>query len=257
MCRLAAYLGPPLSLARFLLAPQNGLLQQSYAPQEMREGHVNADGYGLGWVTGDRGLARLTYAIPIWADHNLQTLGAALDSSLWVANVRNATAGLSNHPANTQPFLADGVLFLHNGHVAGFPALRGRIRRLLSTEIECSIEGTTDSEYLFALLRQILLAADFDLREALRELCRCLVDQLAVEKALINIVITDGERLYALRHAVNARSPTLYFTCDDEEYPGATLIASERLTAGAFWQPIPEHHILTVDGNKPAELVSL
>ncbi|MHB8253244.1 MAG: ergothioneine biosynthesis protein EgtC [Acidiferrobacter sp.] len=257
MCRLAAYLGPPLSLGQFLLAPKHGLLLQSYAPREMHEGHVNVDGYGVGWLATNGELAHMTHSIPIWADHNLATLGRNLTSSLWVASVRNATTGLANHPANTQPYLTDGLLFLHNGSLANFPVIRTAMRRMLAPEIENSIEGTTDSEYLFALLRQMLRGTDFDPRETLRELAQCAVDQLGVERALMNIIVTDGERLYALRHAINAPSPTLYFTSDDEDYPGATLIASEPTTDGAYWQPIPEHHILTIDANKPAELISL
>ena len=257
MCRLAAYLGPSLSLARFLLAPTHGLARQSYAPREMQEGHVNADGYGIGWRAADGSLSRLTYSMPIWADHNLPTLAQHIEAPLWVANVRSATAGFANHPANTQPYCADGLLFLHNGYLADFPAARARMRRALSHDIEGSIEGTTDSEYLFGLLRQTLAAADFDVPEALRETARRLVDEFGVERALLNVVVTDGERIHALRHATGAQSPTLYFTTDDEEYPGATLIASEPLTEGAYWQTVPEHHILTVDGDKPAQLISL
>lgn len=257
MCRLAAYIGPPVPLARFLLAPAHGLVEQSYAPREMREGRVNADGYGVGWRAEDGSLARLTYSIPIWADHNLPVFAEHLRAPLWVAEVRNATTGLANHPANTQPYQGDGLLFLHNGYVADFPAVRARLRRALSPEIECAIEGTTDSEYVFALLRQILATADFDIPEALRETARRLFDEFAAERGLLNIVITDGERLHALRHAMGAPSPTLYFTTDDEDYPDATLIASEPLTEGAYWQAIPEHHILTVGGDKPAQLISL
>lgn len=257
MCRLAAYLGPPLSLARFLLAPAHGLVQQSYAPREMREARVNADGYGVGWRAPDGSLARLTYGMPIWADHNLPTLAAHIAAPMWVANVRSATTGFANHPANTQPYLADGLLFLHNGYLVDFPAVRARLRRVLSPEIECSIEGTTDSEYVFALLRQVLATADFDIPEALRETARRLFDEFGVAGGLLNIVVTDGERIHALRHALGAAPPTLYFTIDDEEYPNAALVASEPLTEGAYWQTVPEHHILTVDGDKPAQLISL
>lgn len=257
MCRLAAYLGSQISLEQFLLTPKNGLVLQSYAPREMREGHVNADGYGVGWLRADGELAHLTYALPIWADHNLTTLSRALVSSLWVANVRNATAGLANHPANTQPYLADGLLFLHNGYIADFPLARSAIRGMLSAEIESTIEGTTDSEYLFALLRQILRTTDADPGSALRALATHTLAQLGLSRALLNIVVTDGERLYALCHAINATAPSLYFTNDDDEFPGGFLVASEAMTDGAYWQPIPKHHILTLDMNKPAELIPL
>ncbi len=257
MCRLAAYLGPPISLGQFLLAPPYGLLPQSYMPREMREGHVNADGYGVGWLAPDGELARLTRDVPIWADHNLPTLARYLTAPLWVANIRNATIGGANHPANTQPYLADGLLFLHNGHVQDFPAVRSTIRRMISSDIESSIEGTTDSEYLFALLRHILRSVDFDPGAALRELAVNALNELSIRQALLNVVLTDGERIYALRHALNAHSPTLYFTSDDDDYPEGTLIASEPMTDGGYWQPVPEQHILTLDPHKPAELTAL
>ena len=257
MCRLSAYLGPPVSLARFLLAPVHGLVQQSYAPREMREARVNADGYGVGWRTGDESLACLTYSMPIWADHNLPTLASHIVAPMWVAHVRSATPGFANHPANTQPYLADGLLFLHNGYLADFPMARARLRRVLSPEIECAIEGTADSEYVFSLLRQVLAAADFDIPEALRETARRLFDEFSIAGGLLNVVVTDGQRLHALRHAQGAESPSLYFTIDEEDYPNATLIASEPLTEGVYWQAVPEHHILTVGGDEPARLISL
>ena len=39
----------------------------------------------------------------------------------------------------------------------------------------------------------------------------------------------------------------LYYTTDDELFPGGQLLASERFTDDSFWQPVPEHHILILD----------
>ncbi len=238
-----------MSLARFLFAPARGLVHQPYPTCE---GRVYADGYGVGWRAANGSLARLTYGIPIWVDHNLPTLASYVVAPLWVANVCGTTAGFTNHPANIQPYLADGLLFLHNGYLADFPAVRARWRRALSL----GIEGTTDFEYVFALLRQAL-TADFVIPEALRETARRPCDKFGVVGGLFNIVVTDGDRLYALRHALGAPPPALYFTIDDEEYPDTTRITSEPLTEGIYWQAVPEHHILTVDGDKPAQLISL
>jgi hypothetical protein len=35
------------------------------------------------------------------------------------------------------------------------------------------------------------------------------------------------------------------------------LIASERFTEDSFWQPVPDHHILILDAQKPPELLEL
>jgi glutamine amidotransferase len=70
-------------------------------------------------------------------------------------------------------------------------------------------------------------------------------------------VITDGQRLYATRHGLNHECPSLYYTTDDELFPGGQVIASERLTGDSYWQPVPEHHILILDPDKPPELLAL
>jgi glutamine amidotransferase len=177
-----------------------------------------------------------------------------------VATVRSATAPYRSGPANTQPFFHDGLLFMHNGFVEDFDrSLRGRIRHFLSTEVEAGIGGNTDSEYIFALLRQ-LLATDEEM--SLEEMMRAglaLVDEwLDGRKALLNLLLTDGERLFATRHALKGECPSLYFTTDDECFDeGAQLIASERLTDGEFWQPVPEHHLLILDRDEPPELIPL
>lgn len=257
MCRLAAYIGPSITLGQFLLAPRQGLVLQSYAPREMHEGHVNADGYGVGWLTDSDELVRLTHSIPIWADHNLNTLSRLLHASLWLGSVRNATTGTANHPANNQPFLADGLLFLHNGYIENFAEIRGHIRRHLSAVIEASIEGTTDSEYLFALLRQIRLEKSIDIPTALTYLMRYLAELMHDKRALLNIILTDGKRLYAVRHAHAARPPSLHFTTDEAHYPGGRFIASEPLTDDTHWQVVPEHHLLILDAQNPVNLVAL
>ena len=49
MCRHAAYIGPSLTLADFMLSPQHNLIEQAIHPREMRVGRINADGFGFGW----------------------------------------------------------------------------------------------------------------------------------------------------------------------------------------------------------------
>jgi len=259
MCRFAAYLGPDIKLEQFLTQPEHSLLVQSYAPRELVYATVNADGYGVGWYNDDDQPASYCSPMPIWSDPNLENLGRTLSSPLWLANVRSATQGHSVNHSNTQPFYVDDLMFMHNGYIGQFNELiRANISSKLTPDILAGIQGTTDSEYLFALLRQLLADNDdISIEDALAECFNILENWLGDEVALLNILISDGEILHACRHAVNHESPSLYFSNDDEKFPQAQLIASERLTSGELWQAVPEHQILTLSLNEPPELISL
>jgi glutamine amidotransferase len=92
---------------------------------------------------------------------------------------------------------------------------------------------------------------------ALGELAQRVEQWSRDQPSLLNIVVSDGERIYAMRHALNHACPSLYYTTDDEAFPNAQLVASERLTESTFWQSVPEHQILILDPEEPPELLSL
>jgi glutamine amidotransferase len=259
MCRLAAYLGPAISLQQFLLDPPHSLYRQSWEPRELVYARLNADGYGFGWYAPDSSPAIYTSILPIWSDSNLPHLARTLSNPLWLAEVRSATQGNPVHQFNTQPFLDMQHLFLHNGLIRDFHQdIRPAMSRILAPEIAAGIHGNTDSEYLFACLRQLLAENPrLPLPDALRRLFDLLAEWIDEQPALLNIVITEGERLYAARHGLNHECPSLYYTTDDELFPGGQLIASERFTEDSFWQPVPEHHLLILDQQNPPELLAL
>ena len=80
---------------------------------------------------------------------------------------------------------------------------------------------------------------------------------ITTQAALLNIIVTDGIKLYAARHGINHECPSLYYTTDDELFPAGQVIASERLTEDDFWQPVPEHHLLIIEPDNPPELLAL
>ncbi len=258
MCRMAAYLGPDIRLDHFLTRPSHSLVVQSYAPQELVYAKVNADGYGFGWYDNDDRPMNYRSTMPIWSDPNLESLGRGLESDLWLAYIRSATAGQAVNHSNTQPFYDDELLFLHNGYIENFNAqVRRDISGFLSNDVRAQIQGTTDSEYLFAVLREVLLNNPaLSIEEACSEMLQLLSDWLGDSEALLNFVISDGELIYAIRHALNHDCPSLYYTTDDAQFPGAQLIASEALTATGLWQPVPVQHILIISGDEP-ELIAL
>jgi gamma-glutamyl hercynylcysteine S-oxide hydrolase len=260
MCRHVAYIGPEIPLQDLLLRPAHSLAHQASAPEELRYARLNADGFGFGWFgEGDEAIV-YRRADPLWQDPNLAGLARTLYADLWVAAVRSATPGFGSDVVNVQPFALGDLLFSHNGLIEGFrPAIRRQIQDLIEPDVEADIVGTTDSEYLFALIRQFLLDdAALSLEDALQEAFATLQSWLGPARALLNVILTDGERLVASRHAINDDSPSLYYTTDDDSFPdGAMVIASEPLTERERWRCMPEGHILVLAPDAPPELVAL
>ncbi len=259
MCRIAAYIGPEISLQRFIEEPSHSLVEQAGESRELLYGTSNADGYGVGWHDPQGRPAVYTNPQPIWSDVNLPHLGRSLYRPLWLAIVRSATAGFPVNQANTPPFVDGRLLYAHNGFVRDFGTrLRPLICRYLTPEIAADVRGNTDSEYLFALLRH-LAAGDpgMPLEEVLGEFFALLQDWVEDRPALLNVALSDGHRVYAARHAFNHACPSLYYTTDDDLFPDGQVVASEPLTDGGFWQPVPEHHLLILDADEPPRLLGL
>jgi glutamine amidotransferase len=259
MCRLAAYTGPELSLARFLLAPAHGLMEQSWAPREMREARLNADGYGFGWFAVDGCAATYRNPMPIWTDANLPSLARSLRAEQWLANVRSASDKMPVNPFNTMPFADDRLLYMHNGFVEDFAlTLRPRLRRMLEPHYESGVHGNTDSEYIFALLRQLCAQrAAEPLDVLLSALCALIAECLDDTKALLNFVVGDGKCLYAVRHAINGESPSLYYCMTEPDYPGGVLVASEPMTDTDGWTTIAENTVCQFSAGQPPRMTPL
>ncbi len=258
MCRMAAYIGPEILLEKFLLRPPHSLMVQSWKPQELNYATMNADGYGFGWYNEGGEPAIYTNPMPIWSDSNLPHLAGSMYADIWLANIRSATPGLAVNQANTQPFYHQDLMFMHNGFLRGFSeTLRPEFQQYLAPEAAAIVQGNTDSEYLFALLCHFLQDEDLSIENALSEMFALLEEWLQDLPALLNLIISDGERLYATRHAENHECPSLYFSTDDEDFPDGQLIASERMTTSDYWQPVPEHHLLIISADGPPEIIDL
>lgn len=245
MCRHAAYVGPPITLGRFLGDPPHGLIEQAYKPRQMLTAELNADGFGLGWLLPDGSPAVYTNPMPVWSDVNLAHLGRALASPVWLGNVRSATRGMAVNQANTHPFLVGRQLFSHNGFIDAFAdGPRARLRAHLEARHEAAIRGTTDSEYLFAALRQEGDRAASP-EEALRRLLGRVGDWLDGGHGLFNLLLVEGDCAYATRHAIGHESPSLYVG-SDPMFQDGWLVASEPFSDDSSWQPVPDHHLVVL-----------
>ena len=258
MCRIAAYLGgSENSLSSLVLKPEHSLLVQSYAPKEMMSGVVNADGFGCGWyapeVDGDPAVYRSN--APMWADRSFASIAPKVRSRTVLAAVRNATPGLPAEESGVPPFASGPYLFAHNGAIRNFRRSAMRpLRDILSDESYSGLLGVTDSETIFALLLDRLREAKAHpgdvgtLAEATSETLHQVSEtcsNLGVYAAL-NVGVTDGEAFVFARYSTEGPGNSLYFVENSEAFPGAVVVASERLDSDKEWQKAPDRHLLMV-----------
>ena len=256
---MVAYLGEPkIPLSSLVLEPQHSLLVQSYAPKEMMSGVVNADGFGAGWYApevDDQPAVYLSNA-PIWADRSFGSIAPRVCSATVFAAVRSATPGLPVEESGVPPFASGPYLFAHNGAIKNFRATAMRLlRNALSDASYSGLLGVTDSETIFALLLDRLRDPKTRrgdagaLAEATAETIRQ-VSAVCMEigvPAALNIGVTDGEAMAFTRYSTEGRGNSLYFVEDGEAFPGAVVVASERLDGDAAWRQVPDRYLLAAD----------
>ena len=159
MCRVLAYLGEPLPLRHPLYVTDNSLVRQSYSPRMMNT-FLNLAGFGvLGWdrrsVDPETPFAYRVTTLPAF-DRNLRDLAGKIAPSCMIAHVRGVT--YSGHEViadtNLHPFRfrQAHVALAHNGHLREFRRMRYELLPHLRADVAQCIEGTTDSEWIYALV---------------------------------------------------------------------------------------------------------
>ena len=130
-----------------IAAPCHSLIHQSLHAEEAKTG-TNGDGFGVGWYGArpEPGLYREVR--PAWSDENLRSICAQVRSPLFFAHVRAAT-GTATTRANCHPFVHGRWMFMHNGQIGGYGAVRRALEQLIPDDLYTARAGTTDSEALF------------------------------------------------------------------------------------------------------------
>lgn len=272
MCRFVFYRGPTIQLASLVTEPAHSLIHQSFHADE-REEPLNGDGFGLAWwVDGDPQPALFRSVTPAWSNANLLELARVTRSRCVMAHVRAATLGLSVAEVNCHPFRRGRFAFMHNGDIGGFEKLRRTLYTHLSDESFAAVQGSTDSEHLFALILDELagepepddchgMAAA--LRRALRTVLALADERAPGTPSYVNAVLSNGIEAVGCRITTDpgAAADTLYwhagrrYVCEDGlcrmVSPGAegraVMITSERLSADAGWETVPVNHLVLVD----------
>ncbi len=261
MCRLLAYLGTAIQPETLIYKSEHSLEIQSYRPKETITTSVNADGVGMGWYQPQKRLEPFIYknVLPIWADINLPHLSHYIDADCFLAYIRSATPGQASSLSNCQPFSHGQLLFTHNGFIENFrDTLYQPIRQHLADNVYRAIEGTTDSEHIFALFVNEIVGNSSSLKTGLALSLKTL-NQLATNDDVnfsANVVISDGHQLVAARFARGIAAPSLYWLAGEAGFPNSTIIASEPLFPGD-WQLFAENTMLYVNQNNQPKIDSL
>jgi len=228
MCRLLIFKGEPIVLAHLITKPSHSIINQAFDSRLRLDARpVNADGFGVGWYDpGDTTPCVFQAITPAWSNRNLHRLAEKICSPLVFAHVRASTSGALSEE-NCHPWIYGSLLWMHNGHIAGFKTFKRELQSLLSDEFFHFPQGNTDSEWAFALfLNELSKVADpksgsfpytllketmLQTIKQIRELC----NQAGIsEPSLLNFAVTDGQSVVATRYVNSStdEAASLYFS---------------------------------------------
>jgi len=251
MCRWLAYSGEPIYMDELIFRTERSLIDQSL---HARLGHdtTNGDGFGVGWY-GTREIPGVFHGVrPAWNDANLNDLTSQVSSRLFLAHVR-ATTGSPVQKTNCHPFRYETWLFMHNGHIRDYMAIKRDLVLAVAPELFTEIKGTTDSEIMFYLALTFGLQDDPVLG---MERMVGFVESVAREKGTeppvtMSVAISNGARIWGFRYASSGEPRTLFQSKSVDairelgaEIPGrfetARAVVSEPFTElSDYWDEIP------------------
>ena len=266
MCRWLAYTGSPVLIDDLLYKPTNSLVVQSLHSRLGAEA-TNGDGVGVGWYTDLSPTPGVFRSIePAWSDRNLRELAEHVRSGMVLAHIR-ATSGSAVQQTNCHPFRHGRWLWMHNGLLAGFTAMKRDLVLAVDPDLFPFIEGSTDSEVLFYLALTFGLQDDPPAAVAravglVEEVGRAHGVAFPVQ---MTVCTTDGQRVWAFRYSTEGQSRSLFHNADvavlKEQYPEnpvlhnlsdeTRIIVSEPLgdLKGA-WREVPESTCLLIDAGR-------
>ena len=239
MCRIAAHVGPPATLASLLYDPPRSLQELAIAPREMQLGRVNVDGTGVAWWDGTdpRPLSYRTVQPP-WADANLPGLARRLHGEVVLAAVRSASPGMPIGVTATHPFVVDGVAGTHNGRIDGFREhVAAPLLARLGTAWAGRLEIVTDASVL-VMLAAAAVADGATPAVAAQTAVAAAAEACAAtgQWATLTLVLATHEGVVAVNAAHDRPANSLYVA----QRGAASWLASEPLDDVGGWIPVPQ-----------------
>jgi predicted glutamine amidotransferase len=215
MCRWLAYTGSPVLLTDVLYTPVHSLIDQSLHSKLGAE-TTNGDGFGVGWYSAAApapGVFRSTE--PAWNDENLRDLAGHISSPLFFAHIR-AAIGSAVQQSNCHPFRHGRWLWMHNGFIDGFAAVKRDLVLAVDEALFPQIKGQADTEVLFYLALTFGLEDDPPgaVARAIGLVEACGHRRGVKYPFQGTIAATDGESLWAFRYSSEGKSRSLFFTRD-------------------------------------------
>jgi glutamine amidotransferase len=288
VCRVVAYLGEPLPLDVLLYRSDSSLVGQAYNPRILT--YLNLAGCGVAAWDASSPDPALPFIykdemLPMY-DRNLMRLARKIHAECVLAHIRGCEYTGADNPqlgrVNLHPFQFDRcrVALAHNGSLARFAEMRFALLEHIRAEVSTMIEGTTDSEWIYALVVSQLddparsLAAE-ELADAVERALRIL--RQVRERAGIgiasgaNLFVSDGQNLVTTRFTYDFGCyesrprpsdfayQSLWYTVGREyglhdgewrmrgavEEADSILIASEPLTEDiSTWIEVPEYTMI-------------
>ncbi len=213
---MVAYLGEELPLDALLYSASSSLTRQSYDPSLQH--WMNLAGAGFAGWNHDTLEPELPFmyrstSLPMY-DRNLKGLSQKIAVHCGVAHIRATNYYPNANPlvseANLHPFRFPGtsIVMAHNGALASFSKIKFAIASRCKPAFTQQVEGTTDSEWVYALLMsqfddptrpqsgKELADATLKTLEILREIRNEF--GIATHSAM-NLVVSAGDALVATR----------------------------------------------------------
>jgi glutamine amidotransferase len=265
MCRWLAYSGSPVLLKEALYSRAHSLIDQSLHSRFGAEA-TNGDGFGIGWYDDEPEPGVFHSIEPAWNDRNLLELAGHVRSGHFFAHIR-AAIGSPVQQTNCHPFRHGRWLWMHNGYVDQFAAVKRELVMTIDESLYPLISGSADSEVLFFLA--LTFGLEDDPPDAVARtlgLVEACGRRRGVEYPFQGtIATTDGERMWVFRYSSEAKSRSLYFSTDVPTLRGlypqeqileqlsddSRLVVSEPLgdLPGA-WNEVPESSYGIVGGGE-------
>jgi len=255
MCRWLAYTGSPVLLTQVLYTPVHSLIDQSLHSRLGAE-TTNGDGFGVGWYDAMPAPGLFRSIEPAWNDQNLRELAGHISSHLFFAHIR-AAIGSAVQQTNCHPFRHGRWLFMHNGFIDRFAAIKRDLVMAVDESLFPQIQGTADTEVLLCLALTFGLEDDPPdaVARAIGFVEACGRARGVEYPFQGTIATTNGESLWAFRYSSQGSSRSLFFTRDvrtlRQQHPDwevlhevsddARLVVSEPIgDLPAAWVEMPE-----------------
>jgi glutamine amidotransferase len=176
---------------------------------------TNGDGFGIGWY-GIGDTPGVFHSVePAWNDRNLHELSAHIETPILFAHIR-ASSGAPVQQSNCHPFRYGNWLWMHNGLIGDFHAVKRDLALAVDPSLYPLIEGSTDSELFFYLALTFGLESD---PPAAVEAAVGLIEDVGRKRGVpepiqMTVATTNGTNVWAFRYSSARRSRSLFYSTD-------------------------------------------